>query len=645
MSNDQSRHVLLLTIGIVAGCASSASAQGKAANAVDTLRNEFPGVEVRTAEDGSVTVFGRRLDVAATRQQAAALFLRQHGDVLGVSAPQLQLQWKADLGSGKGTVFAYQQYFDFGAIPVEHGLARLLVSGQAGQYSVTFAAGHLIAERGTFAPDLIGGDAARRALQSMAEYAGLSGWSEPQRVIYAGEPDAAQRQPVRAWKISAANDRNSEPKAWTFFVNTATGRLIFARDEIYHGAAIEGHVSGMATPGVNPDTVDNPPVSTSLPDLFIRDLPGNIATTDSEGFYSLDGDGTQTTLSALLAGPFVEVRDSLTPPPFLTQPASPPGPADFLFNATPNEAFTAQVNAMIHANETHDFYKQYQPDFNLLDRAITANVNMTALSCNAFFTPVGLSVNFVASDDQCPNSAYSTVINHEYGHFIVNQLRLAQGSFGEGFADTVAIMMHDDPIVGAGLFGPGTFVRDVAGANQQYPCNNENHVCGLVLAGSWWDIKMNLQETLGDAPGLELARQLFTDWSQITTGGRLKNAAHPGTPIEVLIADDDDGDLSNGTPHLAAICDAFAAHNIPCPGEIDCNSVRMRVSCRRGTVSASIRATPNTLLTVVLDGTNQQDATTSNFGRVSVRFPSAGSGQHEICIEGCEESCRSITCN
>jgi hypothetical protein len=643
MNTKRILHVLFLTtLVLVALNSTIASAQTKRSSAIDQLRTRFPGVETHVSEDGVTTIFGRPMISAATPEKAAALFLEQHGNALGASDPQLRLEWRAALGSGKGTILAYRQYI--GGVPVDHAIARVLVKGGP-QHSVSYAAGRLVAQRGMFEPDQISGEAARASLRSMPDHAGLSQWSEPELVVYAGEPEIGRRAPVRAWKISAGSDRGDEPRAFSFFVNAATGRLVFARDEVYHGAPIAGRVSGMATPGVFPDIPSNPAVETPLTDLFVRDVLGNLATTDADGNFSLDGNGTEVLLSALLAGPFVEVRDTQVPPPLLTQTVGPPGPADFVFNTKPGEFTTAQVNAMVQVNRTHDFYRHYQPDFDQLDRPVTANVNSSAMSCNAFFTPVGLSVNFFASDSRCVNTAYSSVVNHEYGHFIVNRLQVPQGSFGEGFSDCVSIMMHDDPIIGQGFFGTGTFVRDTVGANEQYPCDNEIHVCGQVLAGVWWDIKLNLQGSLGGPTGLELARQLFTDWSLITLGGRFRNSAHPGTSLEVLTSDDDDGDLSNGTPHLAEICDAFAAHSLPCLNDVDCNAVQMRLSCRRGTVSASIRATPNTPLTIVLDGTAEQEVATSGSGRASVRFPDAAAGVHEVCVEGCEGSCRAVTCD
>jgi len=180
----------------------------------------------------------------------------------------------------------------------------------------------------------------------------------------------------------------------------------------------------------------------------------------------------------------------------------------------------------------------------------------------------------------CPNTCYSSVVAHEYGHFVHSAHGLDFGAFGEGYADTYALLMFDYPLVGADFVGEGTSVRDYTEdcEDYQYPCTavlppcgtegltqNLIHGCGKLLAGVWWKIKLNIQDTMGELPGLEYARQLFTDWTGITVGGQGLNSAHPQTAIEVLTVDDDDGDLENGTPHYVEICAAFAAHGIECP--------------------------------------------------------------------------------
>jgi hypothetical protein len=96
-------------------------------------------------------------------------------------------------------------------------------------------------------------------------------------------------------------------------------------------------------------------------------------------------------------------------------------------------------------------------------------------------------------------------------------------------------------------------------------------------------ILIGFREEYGGAEGLEMTRELHVRWMLLTLGSDevcppdIHNTVYndtfqPATPaiaLEVLMADDDNGDLLDGTPHWEIICAAFAEHGIapgcPCP--------------------------------------------------------------------------------
>ncbi len=198
-----------------------------------------------------------------------------------------------------------------------------------------------------------------------------------------------------------------------------------------------------------------------------------------------------------------------------------------------------------------------------MDFVMTCNVNI-ASTCNAFYDG---TINFYLSGGGCVNTAYASVVHHEYGHGIVNNLGLPQGGFGEGYGDVTGMLINDSPIVGPNFFTSGGNIRNPNTSNRQYPCSGEVHFCGELLGGVWWDIREQMGIKYG-AGALELTRQLEIDWSLITTGGTgadSSNSAHPGTAIEVLTVNDDDGNLNNGTPDYTEICSGFSQHSISCP--------------------------------------------------------------------------------
>jgi len=83
----------------------------------------------------------------------------------------------------------------------------------------------------------------------------------------------------------------------------------------------------------------------------------------------------------------------------------------------------------------------------------------------------------------------------------------------------------------------------------------EVHTDGLIFAGAVWDLWSLLAEEMDVEPARELVSQLFVD--AIKAGPTV-----PDTYDEFVVADDDDGDLSNGTPHQCTILEAFQRHGL-----------------------------------------------------------------------------------
>jgi hypothetical protein len=114
------------------------------------------------------------------------------------------------------------------------------------------------------------------------------------------------------------------------------------------------------------------------------------------------------------AGRWVNVVPSATGGTPLSQilNVTPPGPADFVFNTPPTELLTAQVNAFVSTTVTHNFFKSRAPSYTGLDQQLACNLAVSG-TCNAFFN--GNSINFYNRGGGCVNSAYSSVVSHEYG--------------------------------------------------------------------------------------------------------------------------------------------------------------------------------------------------------------------------------------
>ncbi len=584
----------------------------------DALRNDYPGVRLYTDAGRVLSVYGKPMTSGVTAQAAVDAFLAKYIGVFGVRAADLTQTSEFLMSGGKFTGFWFTQSID--GAPVEYGNGRILVLNprtEGDLYRVVYAAA-TFAERpeSGFEADVLDKAAASAMAVQVHE---MQTWTEPQMVIFQG--DGVWGDARRAWKtmgtttaVGIVTDRH------TLFIDAVTGNVLNDRDEIMQ-VDHTGTVKGYATPGVYADAASNPPAILNIPSIRVTRTGGNNAFTNNNGEFTISNAGTTagTLTTNVPSGRWVNVNPVGVTELSLSVSNTPGTAAALLFNPTPSAATTAQMNAFIHTTMTHDYFRTRTSGMTNLDIVMPANTGVSG-SCNAYFD--GGSINFFNAGGGCNNTAFSTVIAHEYGHFVVQALGLGQGGFGEGFGDSVAILNYDDGIVGRGFSTNGGAVRNIDSANQQYPCNLEIHTCGQIVAGVWRDIRLNFQGYYG-AASLELTRQLHVDWAQITTGGTgssFSNSAHPGTAIEVITVDDNDGDITNGSPNYAPICAAFSKHNITCPSAAGVDFTYP--SGRPAYVTPG--QTTDVLINVVPAVSNPQPGT----GKVYARI--AGSGAYQL---------------
>jgi hypothetical protein len=556
--------------GRVPQSATAAASSDELAPATQALLNVYPGLQVYTVGGAVRAFYGKPMTAGATADEAVDAFWAAHRDAFGVTNLELTPFFSNDVSWNKFTVYAYKQAM--GGLPVEYSVGRVLVlNGETNR--VVYASG-IFAQtpEGGFARAALSADQALAQVQSMLQYQQLSIWTAPQLVIFAGtEAEMAAGtfgSAVQAWKFTGDNGNLAARAKLTFFVDAASGRLITVRSEIQH-VDVSGTVQGKGSPGMLPDIPANPAALMAMPEIRVSITGGSTVYGARDGSFTIpNGGSTSVTVTSSVAngattgGRWVYVNNTPGAEITASTTATPPGPASLIYNNAPSALTTPQVNAFVHTNSIHNFISD-RTSWTGMDFVMPANVNI-ASTCNAYYD--GTSINFYQAGGGCSNTAYTSVIAHEYGHGIVNELGLSQGAFGEGFGDCCSELLFDDPVMGRNFQGSSP-VRDYSPGQPEdlYPCSGscggEVHCCGEVIAGFWWDVR----EQYGTSPGLAEVQQLFVDWSQITNGGSGDNSAHPQTIIEILTVDDDNGDLADGTPHYPLICAAAAAHALPCP--------------------------------------------------------------------------------
>ena len=539
------------------------SAYGVGDDAVGpTLAALYPSVRSTTlfGTDRPHVFYGSPMTQGVNPQDAVAKFIAAHGGDWGAGSLDLVLDFTCDVNFGKFTTFQYRQRID--GLAVEYSLVNILVSNADNR--VVYAAGTLAASpAGGFAEAAIDPNQALAAIRQMPAFKHLTQWKQPTMAVYFGEGPYVEARKVV--KLEGMNPDVNSHDAWTVFVDAATGEIVSQRRDVVF-EDVGGTIKGMGTPGTLPDIASNPPVALNLPNLRADLVGGGNDFTDVAGVYNIafGGTGAVTVNSSLDNGQFGNVNPTGSSVLTATANGNTSGPVNLMFNPSPSAATTAQVNAFVNAHLSRDYIVSRAPAFTNLNLQIPINTGVSG-TCNAFYSSGDNSINFFNAGGGCNNTAYSSVVAHEYGHFMVNRRGLAQGAFGEGFGDSVSIMLYDDQIIGRSFFTTGGFIRDPKNSSWTYPCGSAIHNCGEVLGSVWIRIVENFKAKYGTALGLEMARQLHVDWYLMTQGGQGSDSAHPTTAIEVLTMDDDDGNIGNGTPNYAEICAAFGAENIPCP--------------------------------------------------------------------------------
>jgi MYXO-CTERM domain-containing protein len=232
----------------------------------------------------------------------------------------------------------------------------------------------------------------------------------------------------------------------------------------------------------------------------------------------------------------------------------------FVWNDAQNdEKIDAQLDTFIHIHEVKDRCKIIAPSMGWLDSQVKATVNINDV-CNAFSD--GTDVNFFLSNAQCENTGRIADVNyHEFGHSfhfhaIIPGAGVFDGALSEGQADYLAATITGDPGTARGFFKDNQPLRDLQSPKKIWPQDvGEVHDTGIIIGGALWDLRTALVAKYGEEKGIATADQLYYQ--------AIRRAADiPTMYVESLAADDDDGDLENGTPNLCEINAAYGAHGL-----------------------------------------------------------------------------------
>jgi len=368
------------------------------------------------------------------------------------------------------------------------------------------------------------------------------------------------------WKITYRTYEGVQ--TWEGRIDAKTGEVVGFRDT---------NAYTRVTGGIYPRTVhDQNEVSVPLPLVDLTN-DGIGETTDTAGAFDYTGGVVSTGLN----GQWFDTECGSC-----SSPAQPLVELDFGagvldFGAGGQDALgngfstPADRNAFYHLNQIRRVTKKWLPSYPWLDTTIASFVNIDA-TCNAFYDG---SVNFYRSGGGCNNTGeIADVITHEWGHGADLNSRGGDGATGEGTADVVAMHLSHSPLIGPGFHTDGNPVRnlDSSGPRGLLSTTNISSICpvigslgplgyevhceGEIYGQAAWDLAQSLVAKHGYHTGWRTSERIFFS-SLHDVASYLPSSAWPAYTA-YLAADDDDGDLANGTPNAQEIFDTFAAHGI-----------------------------------------------------------------------------------
>ncbi|GEM_PF-942810 len=351
-----------------------------------------------------------------------------------------------------------------------------------------------------------------------------------------------------AWRITA--EQYSPRHRWIAYIDASSGEILAAYDDI------RLWISGKTRGNIHLRYGREDPIFDDLSYLYIL-VDGFLADTSGlDGSFSADiPPATGWTIGGKLEGIFCKSIPIADTPADIYFPAD-SAEMDIVFQ--PPAADLDEINGYYHINKVHNWVKAVEPEFTGMDYQVICYVRETEPPCpnNAFWD--GTSVHMGAGAGSYDNwGYYADVYYHEYGHGITDKQYPPgmlpyigeSGAIDEAVSDYTACTITDEPEIGEGGLSPYGRLRTMENT-LQYPddIEDEVHADGSIIGGCFWDLRVALGATYTDTL-IHFAKYGFPEQFEAFLD-------------EVILADDDDGNILNGTPNFMAIYEAFQGHGI-----------------------------------------------------------------------------------
>ncbi len=353
--------------------------------------------------------------------------------------------------------------------------------------------------------------------------------------------------------------RTSNPLGiWVTHVDAHSGEIIWRYNDIHFDQ------EGTSTSMVQEGTFCNG--AASEPSPYLRVMGSGVGQTNSDenGNWTLPSGSGTVNVTADLYGPYIDLNNYSGPEGQFSGVASEGTPLNVQFSGFNSQQDERDTFDAI--NDVHDFFETIDPGFAYSQQRISAYVSRDDGYCpgNAWWDG---TINFCIAGDGYENTGeIQGVVHHEFGHGVQNHIIGWQGNqgLGEGNGDILACLITQDPALGRGFFSDNCLdgLRN-AENNLIYPdhvVGVEIHSAGMVILGFTWDAMILMQDIYGEEEGTRISAYNWHFGRKL-----LQPTSQPDQVFATFFADDDDGNLDNGTPNHDYYCQAAGNHNFDCP--------------------------------------------------------------------------------
>jgi MYXO-CTERM domain-containing protein len=458
-------------------------------------------------------------------------FFGRNAALLGIPVDALQLGKHGHVPSTDTWLVDFDQVVD-GVTVWRSGVTVRVRHGRILMFGVNTVPGAMQVDT---TPAITGQEAALRAM-GMGPAGNSTHTDVQHRAMILARDIEGQLQSQLVWEVRSQT--KTPIGHWVSFVDAQSGELLHVYNEVRF-------LSGTLSAEHDTRTVDGNTSVSPLP-YFRVDSDEAYAYADEDGAWTLEGD---LPVTGSFDGDFIELHneagaeatfEDLTGDVMLTQ----------------DDATRAELSAYVFQHQIREWSLRYAPDLSLNNHQVDVHVNEDD-SCNAYFDG---DLHFMVGGRGCNNTGRIADVNyHEWGHAFHywNMVTgVFDGSISEGVSDVISALNTGDPTIAPYFYTSGHAIREMS-TDKVYPDDwvDEVHADGLIFAGAVWDLWTELENIMDEDAAYDLVSTLVV---KAMRGG----PEIPDVYDEFVFADDDNDDLSDGTPHLCEIISAFTRHGL-----------------------------------------------------------------------------------